>query len=284
MASEMPMRTNGRLRWRGSVLVVAVAVTLLAFAPALMAQTTAPAGGDVQPQTVQTARKSLLEWYLAGGLFMHAIALCSVLALAICFERFASLRQGRVVPAGFLPGLKAKVRDLREDAAAGIEYCRQHDSPIARAIAAGIRKAARGPEAVEKAVEDAGAMEVARLRTNMRFLSGIANIATLLGLLGTIQGMIMAFQVAEVTGTGKFGPLAAGIYTALITTFAGLTVAIPVTIAYFYFAGKIDNLVARMNATINDFADHYLSEPAAPLEGSGNYAPRVREPLTVAAR
>ena len=264
------------------VLVLAL---VLAAAPALPAQTTAPApAGDTPQQTVQTARKSLLEWYLAGGMFMHPIALCSVLALAIAFERFASLRRGRVVPAGFLPGLKATMRDLRDDAAAGLDYCRRHDSPVSRAVAAGIRKSARGPEAVEKAIEDTGALEVSQLRTNMRFLSGIANVATLLGLLGTIQGMIMAFQVAEVTGTGKFGPLAAGIYTALITTFAGLVVAIPVTIIYFYFAGKIDKLVARMNITINDFADHYLAEPPAPVESGGNYAPRAREPLTVAAR
>ena len=280
MAPPSPVQRPPRRR----LLLALAALALLTVAPPLPAQTTVPADGDVQPQTVQTARKSLLEWYLAGGLFMHPIALCSVIALAISFERLATLRPGRVVPAGFLPGLKAKMRDLRDDSAAGLDYCRQHDSPIARAVAAGIRKAGRGPEAVEKAVEDAGAMEVSQLRTNMRFLSGIANISTLLGLLGTIQGMIMAFQVAEVTGTGKFGPLAAGIYTALITTFAGLTVAIPVTIAYFYFAGKIDKLVAKMNATINDFADHYLSQPAAPVEGAIDRPPRVREPLTVAAR
>ena len=268
---------------RPLVLFTLTAVLATAALSSAQAQSTAPATpDDTQPRTVQTARKSLLEWYLAGGMFMHPIAVCSFLGLAIAIERFASLRQARVVPRDFLPGLKSKMRDLREDAQAGLDYCRQHDSPIARAVAAGIRKAARGPEAVEKAIEDAGAIEASQLRTNLRFLSAIANVATLLGLIGTIQGMIMAFQVAEVTGTGKFGPLASGIYTALITTFAGLIVAIPVTIAYFYFAGKVDKLVARMNTVLNEFADQYLSEPAPPVEPPATaYPARQREPVAV---
>jgi biopolymer transport protein ExbB len=269
-------------------------LVLLAFAPLLLAQATAPsragapgpataAARDEEPTTTQTPRKSLLQWYLAGGAFMHPIALCSFLAVAIIIERFVSLRQGRVVPRDFIPGLKSRVRDLRNDAPSGLEYCRQSDSPIARTVAAGIRKAARGPEAVEKAMEDAGAAEAARLRTNMRFLYSLASIATLLGLIGTIQGMIMAFQIAEVTGTGKFGPLAEGIYTALITTFAGLLVAIPVTAFYYFFAGKIDRLVAKLNEAAGDFVDTYASHawsPAAAGEnGSGPHvvaqAPRL---------
>ena len=257
---------------------------LLAVGPPLLAQATAPAASDAQPEKLQTARRSLLEWYLAGGLFMHPIALCSFLALAITIERLVSLRAGRVAPSGFMPGLKSRMRDLDADAPSGLAYCREHDSPVARAVAAGIRKSARGPEAVEKAIEDAGALEAAKLRTNMRFLSALANIATLLGLIGTIQGMIMAFQVAEVTGTGKFGPLAEGIYTALSTIFAGLLVAIPVTIVYFYFAGKIDRLVARMNEAINDFADTYLAAaPATPPDRSNGVGRVEREPLAAVA-
>ena len=272
---------RGMNRWR-----VYAAVVVLCTASALPAQpaATAPADDGTRPEKVQTARKSLLEWYLAGGLFMHPIAVCSFLALAITIERLVSLRAGRVAPAGFMPGLKSRMRNLHADAPAGLAYCREHDSPVARAVAAGIRKSARGPEAVEKAIEDAGALEAVRLRTNMRFLSALANVATLLGLIGTIQGMIMAFQVAEVTGTGKFGPLAAGIYTALITTFAGLLVAIPVTIVYFYFAGKIDRLVARMNEAINEFADTYLAAPAVvPAPDRSNGMGREREPLTAVA-
>jgi len=257
-------------------------LVLLAFAPLLLAQATAPsragagaaaaattaATQDEQPGKVQTPRKSLLEWYWAGGFFMHPIALCSFLAVAIIIERFVSLRAGRIVPRNFIPGLKSRMRDLRHDAPAGLEYCRQHDSPIARAVAAGIRKSARGPEAVEKAIEDAGAEETGRLRTNMRFLYSLANISTLLGLIGTIQGMIMAFQIAEVTGTGKFGPLAEGIYTALITTFAGLLVAIPVTAFYYYFAGRIDRLIAKMNEAAGEFVDTYASQAWTPSGGT----------------
>ena len=269
-------------------------LVLLAFAPLLLAQATAPsragtgaaatptaaAAQDEQPAKVQTPRKSLLEWYWAGGFFMHPIALCSFLAVAIIIERFISLRTGRVVPRDFVPGLKSRMRDLRHDGPAGLEYCRQHDSPIARAVAAGIRKAGRGPEAVEKAIEDAGAEEAGRLRTNMRFLYSLANIATLLGLIGTIQGMIMAFQIAEVTGTGKFGPLAEGIYTALITTFAGLLVAIPVTAFYYLFAGRIDRLIARMNEAAGEFIDTYASQAWTAAGTSGENGSAVTESPT----
>jgi biopolymer transport protein ExbB len=137
---------------------------------------------------------------------------------------------------------------------------------------------------VEKALEDAGATEAAGLRNNMRFLYSLASISTLLGLIGTIQGMILAFQIAEVTGTGKFGPLAEGIYTALITTFAGLLVAIPVTAFYYYFAGRIDRLIGRLNEAANDFVDTYASQSWVPAgAGSGENGSGVN-PAAQAAR
>ena len=206
-------------------------------------------------------RFRLPPWVLPAMLFAAGVplALCSFLGLALVIERFLSLRRGLVIPRGFLDGLKQSMRSLHNDREAGLVYCSTHDSPIARIMAAGIKKGPRGPEAGEKAIEDAGAIETLKLRRNMRFLYSLASISTLLGLIGTIQGMISAFQAAEVVGTGKFGPLAAGIYTALITTFAGLAVAIPITVFYFYFAGKIERLVADMNDVATDFADEYTT-------------------------
>ena len=217
----------------------------------------APAGGEaVEPVVTKTPERSLLQWFQAGGWFMYPIALCSFLGTALILERFMSLRKGATVPAGFVSGLKAAMGPHR-DPRAGLEYCRANDSPLARIIAAGLKKSPRGSEAVEKAMEDAGAGETVKLRRNMRFLYSIASVSTLLGLVGTIHGMINAFQAAEAVGTGKFGPLAAGIYTALITTFSGLVVAIPVTVFYFYFSGKIERLVTALNDETGEFVDHF---------------------------
>lgn len=245
----------------------------------------APAGvgGDaVEEQVIKTEPKSLLEWFQDGGMFMYPIALCSVLALAIVIERLLTLRAGQIVPSSFVPGLKGAMRDLHRDREAGLAYCRARDHALARVVAAGIRKAPRGVEAMEKAVEDQGASEALRLRRNMRFLYAIASVATLLGLIGTIQGMIQAFQAAEVVGTGKFGPLAKGIYIALITTFAGLSVAIPVTVIYYFLAGRIERIVMALNDEAGEFLDHYtggIVEVDAPLALDVSPADATPQPI-----
>jgi biopolymer transport protein ExbB len=128
--------------------------------------------------------------------------------------------------------------------------------PIARIALAGLRKLPRGPEAVEGAVEDAGAHEISKLRRNLRLLYGVGAVAPMLGLLGTVWGMITAFQVASVQGLGKAEHLATGIYEALVTTFAGLLVAIPTVIFYYYFLSKIDALVHDMNELSIEFVEH----------------------------
>lgn len=261
---------------------VAPALLMAAVAPLVLAQAEAPpaAEGETTEAVVTTTpERSLLEWYQAGGAFIHPIALCSFLGLALIIERALSLRRSQIIPSGFLDGLKAAMRDLHNDRQAGLRYCEQHDSPIARIMASGIKKGPRGPDAVEKAIEDAGAIETLKLRRNMRFLYSLASIATLLGLLGTIAGMISAFQTAEAVGTGKFGPLAQGIYVALITTFAGLSVAVPVTVAYYFFSGRIEKFVAEMNDVANDFADEYTTIASTGVESRDGLAPLQRETI-----
>lgn len=241
-------------------VVVPVALSQDAGAPAA----TAPANGPgVEAQVTRTAEKSLLQWFNDGGDFMYPIALCSVLAVAIIIERLLTLRTRQIAPAGFVPGLKSAMRDLDRDREAGLAYSQSQDHALARVVATGIRRAPRGVDAIEKGMEDQGAAEAVRLRRNMRFLYAIASVSTLLGLIGTIQGMIEAFQTAEVVGTGKFGPLASGIYKALITTFSGLLVAIPVTVAYYYLAGRIERIVGILNDEAGEFLDHYTSGTSA---------------------
>src|SRR5687767_14246311 len=118
--------------------------------------------------TKAPAERNLLDWYLAGGVFMHPIALCSVIALAIVIERLIALRRAATAPAGFLQSLWMTMRDIRADRETGLAFCRAHDHALARIVAAGIRRFPLGFQAMEKAMEDQGASEAVRLRRNMR--------------------------------------------------------------------------------------------------------------------
>jgi biopolymer transport protein ExbB len=162
-----------------------------------------------------------------------------------------------VIPPDFLPGLRKVFKDVREDRDAAIAYCREHDSPIARMVVAGIKRLPRGLMAAEKAIEDAGGNEALKLRRNMRFLYALGSVATLLGLIGTISGMIKAFQVAAVAGVGRVDQLSTGIYEAMVNTFGGLAVAIVVTIFYYFFVGRIERLIGEINDALASFSDDY---------------------------
>jgi len=242
--------------------VLVAAVVALAGA-ACVAQTTAPAGGAAD--AAQPARMSFLELLLKGRWFMVPIGLCSLMGLAVIIERLLALRRGAVIPPDFMPGLKSAFSHSSQDVSAGLRYCREEDCPISRVAQAALRKFHRPEEAVERAIEDAGGNEISKLRRNLRMLYGVAAVAPMLGLLGTVWGMIDAFQVAsdpkvDVINRGPL--LGKGIYEALVTTFAGLTVAIPALIFYYYFLGKIDKLVHEMNEVSGEFVDHYLGADA----------------------
>ena len=225
----------------------------------LLAQTT--------QQVAPAKNMTFLQLILRGGWFMLPIVLCSLGAVALILERMIALRKKTIIPPGFLDGLS---RIGLSDRQAAMEYCRKSNTPVGRVIAVGIRKLPQGEEAVERAIEDAGANEVAKLRRNLRTLYSISVVAPMLGLVGTVSGMIAAFQVAARGGMGKAELLAGGIYEALITTLGGLSVAIPVLISYYYFLGKIDRIVAEMN----DVSERFLEEQVLPAAQKIRPAPQ----------
>jgi biopolymer transport protein ExbB len=135
--------------------------------------------------------------------------------------------------------------------------CQHNDSALARMLAAGIKRLPRGVPAAEKAIEDAGANEALRLRRNMRFLYALGSVATLLGLIGTISGMIKAFQNAATSGPVDPHKLSTGIYEAMVNTFAGLAVAIIVTTFYYFFVGRIERLISELNDALTQFSDDF---------------------------
>ena len=186
----------------------------------------------------------MLEIILAGGWLMVPILLCSTLAVAIIIERFWTLRKNKVTP----PGLAATV----EDWAVRHELDERHleqlrvESPLGRVYAAALRNRKRSRELIKEAVEDTGRHVVHDLERFLNTLGTIAGISPLLGLLGTVIGMIKVFSAIMVSGVGDANVLAGGISEALITTAAGLTVAIPSYFFYRYFSGTVSEYVITM--------------------------------------
>jgi len=196
---------------------------------------------------VPAGLNSLYEMVVGGGPMMVPLALCSVVALAYAVERSVRLR------AGTLGNAKLTDAIVREAEAGGarraLAVCDGSPSALARVIATGLRRWGGPFLEVEKAVEDAGSREVRRLSANLRPLVVVAMIAPLLGLLGTVWGMIAAFSNLAVDGAlGKPELLASGISQALVTTAAGLAIAIPSQAAYFYYKSKIDAFVRQSEA------------------------------------
>jgi|SRR5579859_6775510 len=267
----MRMLLSGRIGLPAFLVVIGV---LLVVRPMAMGQA-APANGNAATQAAGATatggtdeaplpKLSPIDLFWKAGFFIWPLSLCSILSVAVIIERMIALRRVKVIPAGFLDGLKRVYADGREDREQALRYCEEHDAPLARMIAAGIRRMPRGVAAAEKAIEDTGANETLKLRQNMRFLYSLGSVATLLGLIGTIAGMIKAFQVASVMGPGHADRLSEGIYEAMVNTFAGLAIAIVVTIFYYFFVGRIEKLVSEMNDAVNEFGRDagFDAEPA----------------------
>jgi biopolymer transport protein ExbB len=186
----------------------------------------------------------VLEIIYAGGWLMAPIILCSVLSLAIIAERFWALRRGNVVP----PGVGQQV----EDWAARHELDQRHidqlrsGSAMGRVLAAALVNRHRSRDLIKEAVEDTGRHVVHELERFLNTLGTIAGISPLLGLLGTVIGMIKVFSAILAHGVGNANQLAGGISEALITTAAGLTVAIPSFFFYRYFKGRVAAYVVSM--------------------------------------
>jgi biopolymer transport protein ExbB len=180
----------------------------------------------------------------AGGPVMWPIILCSVVALAIIGERFWSLQESRVIP----PEISARVwqlvgsGDLTDKHVAALEQ----NSPLGRVLAAGLAQRHRSRELVKEAVEDAGRHVVHELERFLNMLGTIAAVSPLLGLLGTVIGIISAFNAITHGGVGDPRALSGGIGQALVATAAGLCVAIPSLVGYRYLRGKVDRLVVQM--------------------------------------
>lgn len=186
----------------------------------------------------------MFEIVKAGGLLMVPIILCSIVALAIIGERLWSLQRKRIIP----KHLVAQIWQMHSRGQLNKEQISavRKNSPLGRVLASGLSNANNSREVMKESIEETGRHVVHELERYLNSLGTIASIAPLLGLLGTVIGMIKVFSVITTEGVGNPAVLAGGISEALITTAAGLSVAIPSLMAHRYFRGLIDQIVVYM--------------------------------------
>jgi biopolymer transport protein ExbB len=186
----------------------------------------------------------MLEFVKAGGWLMLPLILCSVVAAAIIIERLWTLQRKRVLP----DDLTARVWTWASNRQLDESHIRAlaESSPLGRVLAAGLSNRNRSREIMKESIEDTGRHVVHELGRYLNSLGTIAAVTPLLGLLGTVIGMVKVFTAITTHGVGDPGALAGGISEALITTAAGLSVAIPALIGYRYLRGRVDGLVVNM--------------------------------------
>lgn len=253
------------------ILPLAVVVLLTAVLPAALAQ---PGSGPSLPVADEGVipTKNLLEVLRDGGPLMIPIGVCSFVLLVFVFERSIALRRGRVIPRPFVRRFLEQIRDGQLHRETALELCEQNGSPVAEVFGAAVAKWGRPSVEVEQAVIDTGERVANGLRRYLRLLNGITTISPLLGLLGTVLGMISAFNaIASAEAMGRPELLAGGISEALLTTAAGLTVAIPALIAYLFFVGRVDRLIIEIDALGQQLVGCIAAE-ARPRDGGGTAA------------
>jgi biopolymer transport protein ExbB len=196
---------------------------------------------------------NILALAVAGGIFMIPIAAMSILALTMAIERSLALRTQKVLPAGFVAALGELSEGIeRFDPKKAYRLCQQFPSAAASVVRVMLLRVGRPLPEIESAVAQASQREADKLYANVRWLNLAASLSTMLGLIGTIQGMILAFHRLTVmdVAADRTNVLADGIYTALVTTFAGLFVAIPSLLASHFFEGRILKIFHQIDELI----------------------------------
>jgi len=196
----------------------------------------------------------MFELIQKSGAIIYPIILCSIIAFGIILERLYYLRKIKIDAVAFMNNIEAALK--RNKIAEAVKICEDTPGPIARIIKAGLLKHDRPRQEMREAIEDAGNQEVPRLEKYIKILATIAHIAPLLGLLGTVAGMAKAFQVIQMKAVMlnpvNTADLAGGIWQALLTTAAGLIVAIPAIVAYHYLVSKVQDFVLEMERSATE--------------------------------
>ena len=243
---------------------------------------TAVAAVNADPTTEESNAESLsngelpafVKKIMSGGWLMLPLAFCSLVVFALSLERLVALRRGRVIPRPFVRRFTECVEYGQLSFEEANEICKDFDCPVSEVFRAALRRWGRPMLEIEQAVMDAGDRVADRLRRFLRVFHAISNVAPLIGLLGTVIGMIEAFEVISTQESlGRPEMLASGISTALMTTAGGLTVAIPAYLAYMYFSSKSDRYLNEIDKLCQRVVDSISAEA---LESSGSRSRKRR--------
>jgi biopolymer transport protein ExbB len=194
--------------------------------------------------------ESFVELFVKGGWVMYPILFLSLLSAVFIIERLFVLRKAKINVNEFLAKLRKSLivnRSIRD----AVKVCEQYQGPVASIMKAGLLKHGQPREDIEKTIENAALYEMGRLERGLVVIATVANVAPLLGFLGTVWGMIKSFDALAEAGLSNPGLVAAGISEALITTAAGLIVAIPAQLFYNYFMNRINKFVRDIETSTN---------------------------------
>jgi biopolymer transport protein ExbB len=213
-----------------------------------------------EQNTEKTTEKtlSILELITSGGiggnLVMGTLGILSILAIYILIERYSSIKKASQEDASFLKSIRNFVE--AKDIEAAKTLCKNTNSPISRMIEKGVNRIDKPMTDISAAIENQGKLEVFKMENNLANLATISGAAPMIGFLGTVIGMIVAFhEMASAGGNIDVAMLSQGIYTAMVTTVAGLVVGIIAFIAYNYLVSKVDKVVFTLEAKTTDFLD-----------------------------
>jgi len=200
---------------------------------------------------------NLVQMYNDGGFFMHPILICLIIGIAVSIERFWTLSRASVNTRKFLAKVREALNEGGVDAA--VNVCENTRGPVASIFHAGLVRADRGVESVEKAISNAGSIEMAFLERGMIWLATVISLAPMLGFTGTVQGMIQAFNAIKEANDISPAIVAEGIAVALLTTLFGLAVAMLIQFCYNWFVSRIDRLIIDMEESSNELVDALVS-------------------------
>ena len=203
----------------------------------------------------------MLQLLVRGGYLMVPLVICSILALAIIIEKFIVLKIIENRSRRFAQKTRSTINGHADNKVEKVlALCEMTSSPLSRILKTGIEKKDKGREEIKETLEDAGSLEVPYLEKHLKILGTIVTVAPLIGLLGTVTGMIRAFDVVALRGVGEPGALAGGIAEALLTTALGLTIAIPSLVFYNYFMHRTDKIVGEFEKLSSEFIDFLIGK------------------------
>jgi len=201
-----------------------------------------PEGDEIE--RAENASMDLIDTFIAGGIFMWPLLLSALVGIAITVERFLSYKKIQIDLGDFLEKIGGFIR--KGDIKGAEDLCSRTRGPVPSIMQAGLSRSDKGLETVERAVNTAGAIEMSFLEKGIVGLASVTSIAPMLGFLGTVSGMIHAFAAIAAAKNVEASLVASGISEALITTAAGLMIAIPIQMAHNYFIGKVGKYVVEM--------------------------------------